>query len=83
MGNTNQQVMKYRSLSDVRHRKELVLEQIKTQNKEMTLLYKELLNKRKHKKSGKKSTVSTVVKTSMGILDALLFGWKLYRKYKK
>lgn len=83
MDNIQQEQIKYQSLKDVTHRKEIVLAQIKANNKEMMYLGKSLFVKQPNKKKGKGSVVSTVLKTGVGVFDALVLVWKIYRKFKK
>ncbi|MCD8290851.1 MAG: hypothetical protein LUC91_05040 [Prevotella sp.] len=83
MDNTQQEQRKYQTLSDIRHRKEMALAQIRANNKEMGFLWKSLFDKHQPKKSGKAFTVSSVLKTGIGVFDGILFVWKIYRKFKK
>ncbi len=83
MESIQQEQIKYQTLKDVTHRKEIVLAQIKANNKELTYLGKSLFAKQPKKKKSKGSVISTVLKTGVGVFDALVLAWKIYRKFKK
>ncbi|MCD8296900.1 MAG: hypothetical protein LUC88_04945 [Prevotella sp.] len=75
--------IKYQCLKDVTHRKEMVLAQIKANNKEVGYLWKSLFAKQPKSKKSKGSVISNVLKTGVGVFDAVVLAWKVYRKFKK
>ncbi len=74
--------IKYHSLEDIKHQKEMALTKIRSNNKEMSFLWK-TLTERPKQSSGKTFTFSNVMKTGIGVFDGLLLVWKLYRKFKR
>ncbi len=83
MESIQQEQIKYQCLKDVTHRKEIVLAQIKANNKEVGYMWKSLFAKQPKKKKSKGTVVSTIMKTGVGVFDALVLAWKIYRKFKK
>ncbi len=83
MDNTQIHQIKYNSLDDIRHRKEMALAQIRANNKEMGFLWKGLFERHQPKRNSKAFTVSSILKTGIGVFDGVLFIWKLYRKFKR
>ena len=70
----------YRSLVTIKRRKEQLRKQIHQDDAEIRALWKTLF--RKSDKSTKGMRVSGLMSTGAGVLDGLILGWKLYRKYK-
>ncbi len=75
-------MVKYDSLSDIRHQKEMALAKIRANNKEIGFLWKSIFEKPK-KSNTPQLTFSNVMKTGIGVFDALLFAWKMYRRFKR
>ena len=61
----------YRTLHEIRLRKEVVLSEIRRDNERMNILWKDLFRKPKPQKTG------------AGLADGFMLAWKLYRKFKK
>ncbi|MGN1376354.1 MAG: hypothetical protein ACI4V5_07350 [Prevotella sp.] len=76
-------VTTYRTLSEIRHKKEALQKEIKTSNKEIGRLWKNLTSPVTSKKNKKGFSMSSVMNMGMGAVDGLLLVWKLYRKFKK
>jgi hypothetical protein len=71
----------YRTLHEIRLRKEVVLSEIRRDNERMNILWKDLFRKPKPQKKG--FTLSTIMTTGAGLADGFMLAWKLYRKFKK
>ncbi|WP_288146097.1 hypothetical protein [Xylanibacter caecicola] len=72
----------YTSLNEIQQRKAELLKEIRKDSKEMNTLLNGLFNKPVAK--GRKGlSVSGIVNTGAGVVDGMLFAWKLYRKLKK
>jgi len=84
LSSTEQASPVYTTLSEIRLRKKMLLKDIKADDKHIKTLWGTLFHKKK----------STAVRTPVermtgllnngsGIIDGLLLGWKLYRKFKR
>ena len=71
----------YRSLEEIRTKKEDILAKIRLDNKETSILWKSLFKKDEQQKKG--LTLASVLNTGMGLADGFILAWKLYRKFKK
>lgn len=70
----------YRSIDDIRLRKaQLRTEIAKDQNK-LSGLWNSLVHKPKNDRPSQR--FSGVLNTGAGIMDGLILGWKLYRKFR-
>ena len=72
---------KYETLQERRLRKEVVLSEIRRDNQQIGILWKELFKKPAPKKKG--LTLASVMSTGAGLADGFMLVWKLYRKYKR
>lgn len=74
----------YRSLADIRGRKEALLAGIRKDEGKMKGLWGSLFHKPGSQALSRPSRrLSTVWQAGAGMLDAFILGWKLYRKFKK
>ena len=71
----------YNTLHEIRLRKELILSEIRRDNQQIGILWKELFKKPAPKKKG--LTLASVMSTGAGLADGFMLVWKLYRKYKR
>lgn len=72
----------YNTLHEIRLRKELILSEIKRDNQQINVLWKELFRKpEQNKKKG--FTLASLMTTGAGVADGFMLAWKLYRKFKK
>lgn len=71
----------YNTLHEIRLRKENILSEIRMDNQQINMLWKDLFRKPEPKK--KALSLSSIMTMGTRMADGLLFIWKLYRKYKK
>lgn len=72
----------YNTLHEIRLRKELILSEIRRDNQQINVLWKELF--RKPEQNRKKGfTMASLMTTGAGLVDGFMLAWKLYRKFKK
>ena len=72
----------YNTLHEIRLRKELILSEIRRDNQQINVLWKELF--RKPEQNRKKGfTMASLMITGAGLADGFMLAWKLYRKFKK
>ena len=72
----------YNTLHEIRLRKELILSEIRRDNQQINVLWKELF--RKPEQNRKKGfTIASLMTTGAGLADGFMLAWKLYRKFKK
>ena len=72
----------YNTLHEIRLRKELILSEIRRDNQQINVLWKELF--RKPEQNMKKGfTMASLMTTGAGLADGFMLAWKLYRKFKK
>ena len=72
----------YKSLSDIKLRKKLLLKDIQKDEKQLKEIWQELFHKPSPSTALTPSRrISGFVSKSAGIFDAVVLGWKLYRKF--
>lgn len=77
-----QNKQQFHSLQEIAARREVLLKGIRKDQKEMTSLCKAMF--KPEKKSTKKGfKLSSLLSSSVGIIDGALFAWKIYRKFKR
>ena len=70
----------YTTLDDIRQRKDELLGDIRKDDREMRTLWNTLFRKPDMLVSSSPSKrLSSLMSTSVGVLDAAILGWKLYR----
>ncbi|KXB84726.1 hypothetical protein HMPREF3034_00644 [Prevotella sp. DNF00663] len=80
----NQPIESFRSLSDIRLRKEVLLSEIQHDDKRIKTLWTDLFHAPKDMVSSTPSKrFSGFMNTGAGLLDGIILGWKLYQKFKK
>ena len=77
---TDQQELIYNSLLAIQNRKNQLRQQIQQDDAEIRVLWKGLFKKPDTSTTGLR--MSSLMSTGAGVLDGLILGWKLYRKYK-
>ena len=71
----------YGSLEAIRNRKRELRKQLQTSDSEIRVMWKELFHR--PEPTTKSMRMSSLMSTGAGILDGLILGWKLYRKFKR
>lgn len=71
----------YNTLQEIRLRKQVLLSEIKRNNQQMNILWKNMFCKPEPKKKG--LTLASLMTTGAGLADGFMLAWKLYRKFKK
>ena len=80
MGDAN--MTTYRSLEDIRTRREAILKDIQADNKQIKTLWESLFHKADTSTALTPSRkFSTLMNVGAGFFDAAILGWKLYRKF--
>lgn len=79
--NQNLPSPQYSSLEELRQRKEELRGMINADQQRAATLWKELFHK-PSQPTGFLGGGGQIVKTSMGIIDGMILGWKLWRKFK-
>jgi hypothetical protein len=75
--------MVYNSLDDIREGKQKLKQDINTNEEQIRTLWKSLFKPVDEGMTKRGRRWSTVINTGAGVVDGLLLGWKLYRKFKK
>jgi hypothetical protein len=74
----------YKSLAELRMRKKILLNDIQKDDEQIKELWDNLFHKRSSSiASTPTRRFSGLINTGAGILDGIILGWKLYRKFKK
>lgn len=71
----------YNTLQEIRLRKQVLLSEIKRNNQQINILWKNMFRKPEPKKKG--LTLASLMTTGAGLADGFILAWKLYRKFKK
>lgn len=71
----------YNTLQEIRLRKQVLLSEIKRNNQQINILWKNMFRKPEPKKKG--LTLASLMTTGAGLADGFMLAWKLYRKFKK
>lgn len=71
----------YSTLHEIRLRKETILSEIRMNNQQINILWKDMFRKPEPKK--KVLSLSSIMTMGTGMADGFLLIWKLYRKYKR
>ena len=81
MENETIQTPSYRSLTQIRARKEALKKQIEEEDAKITTLWDKLFRPNEQADTSPSKRFTDVLNTGAGVLDALILGWKLYRKF--
>ncbi|MGI6223617.1 MAG: hypothetical protein ACOYJG_08410 [Prevotella sp.] len=78
-------ITNYKDLNDIRNRKEVLLKSIHEDNTKMEQLFHSLFVTPDALNSSAlpSQRIKSVFSLGSGIFDGFLFGWKIYRKFKK
>ena len=79
--NSNNEAV-YRTLSQIRLRKAQLLTDITKESKQISTLWDSVFHK-PQKSSTPTKRFSDLMATGVGVADAVILGWKLYRKFKR
>lgn len=71
----------YNTLQEIRLRKQVLLSEIRRNNQQINILWKNMFRKPEPKKKG--LTLASLMTTGAGLADGFMLAWKLYRKFKK
>ena len=71
----------HNTLQEIRLRKQVLLSEIKRNNQQINILWKNMFRKPEPKKKG--LTLASLMTTGAGLADGFMLAWKLYRKFKK
>ena len=71
----------YSTLHEIRLRKETILSEIRMNNQQINILWKDMFRKPEPKK--KALSLSSIMTMGTSMADGFLLIWKLYRKYKR
>lgn len=82
MAGQTQQQQQCTTLSEIQRRKAELLQEIRNDNKEISTLWHEIFNKPDAVRK-KGFSMSGIMTTGAGVVDGLLFAWKLYKRLKK
>ncbi len=82
---TSSDLSTYTTLDEIRLRKESLLKEIQADDATMRKQWSSLFTKPDvlDKKATPARRINSLFNTSVGMIDAVILGWKLYRKYKK
>lgn len=83
MKNNNEKITAFKSLHDISVRKEELLKDIRKDQEQMGNLWNEMFHPQQKKARSKGISIQSLMNTSIGVLDGVLFAWKLYRKFKR
>ena len=79
---TTNNIQAYKSLTEIRARKDALLTDLQKDNKQIKSLWTDLFHKPVALSSTTPSKrISGLINTGAGLLDCILLGWKLYRKF--
>lgn len=81
MENETIQTPSYRSLTQIRARKEALKKQIEEEDAKIKTLWDKLFRPNEQADTSPSKRFTDVLNTGAGVLDALILGWKLYRKF--
>lgn len=74
----------YRSLEEIRDRKDHLLSEIRRDDQQIKALWGNLFPKQQPMAALTPSRrISSLMATGAGVFDGILLGWKLYRKFKR
>lgn len=73
----------YRTLEEIRLRKAQLLADIAKDNNRIGKLWNNLFHKKDKGKQASSRRFTSLLNTGAGVLDGLILGWKLYRKFKR
>ena len=82
MDKTQNHQQHFHSLDDIAARREVLLKGMNKDQKEIGLLWNAMFKPEK-KTRQKGFPLSSVLSSSVGIIDGALFAWKIYRKFKR
>ncbi|MBQ9636412.1 MAG: hypothetical protein IJV36_00760 [Prevotella sp.] len=74
----------YRSLEAISDRKDVLIKEIRKDEQQVRQLWNQLFAKPEPLSALTPSKrISAMMNTGAGVLDGVILGWKLYRKFKK
>lgn len=80
----NSNPIEYKSLAEIRIRKDMILNSIKEDDAKIKMLWNDLFSRPVMFTSNLPAKrVTGFMNTGAGIVDGLLLGWKLYKKFKR
>lgn len=78
-------ISQYKSLEEIQSRKEFLRQDIRKDSEKMTALTHSLFTRpvALKKNATPAQRIQSLVSSSAGLLDGVILGWKLYRKFRK
>ncbi len=85
MKTESQNAPEFHSLNDIRKRKEMLLADIREDDRKIKEMWRDLFKKPDALSSSVSPSkrIASIITNSMGLIDGAILGWKLYRKFKK
>lgn len=71
----------FKSLSDIRLKKQLLQEEIKKDDQAIKDLWNGIFHKKELTSSTPSKRINALLTVGSGIVDSLILGWKLYHKF--
>ena len=81
MENETIQTPSYTSLTQIRARKETLKQQIDEEEDKVKVLWDKLFHPNNSANASPSKRFTDMVQTGAGVVDVLILGWKLYRKF--
>lgn len=75
----DQPLLEYKSLDDIRARKETLRKDLQRESQSMKTQWNTLFHKPEDKMPARK--ISTLMTTGASVLDGLILAWKLYKRF--
>ena len=78
-------VTEYKSLNDIRTRKEMLRNAISKDDEKIRTLWNELFKPTEifDKNTAPSKRISRILNTGATVIDGAILGWKLYRKFRR
>ena len=78
-------VTEYKSLNDIRTRKEMLRNAISKDDEKIRTLWNELFKPTEifNKNTPPSKRISRILNTGATVIDGAILGWKLYRKFRR
>jgi predicted transcriptional regulator YdeE len=82
--NDKTSAVSYNSLKEIQLQKKLLLRDIHSDNKQISTLWERLFKKNTNQKQTiPTKRINILMSAGTSVLDGLILGWKLYRKFRK
>lgn len=81
MNTQSESISSYKSLSEIRLKKQLLQEEIKKDDLIIRNLWNDIFHKKDIVSSTPSKRINALLSVGAGIIDSLILGWKLYNKF--